>query len=113
MEKTQNTNDHLFTVNYQKKLRNLNKKLRDIEALYNIETKSESQLEKISQKKNTKEQIVVITKEMEAFLVFDKENQLKLKKEQKTNDNSSLMMNIVKATLNKDSLSQHIIDMLK
>jgi hypothetical protein len=50
---------------------------------------------------------------MEAFLVFDKENQLKLKKEQKTNDNSSLMMNIVKATLNKDSLSQHIIDMLK
>jgi hypothetical protein len=55
MEKTQNTNDHLFTVNYQKKLRNLNKKLRDIEALYNIETKSESQLEKISQKKNTKE----------------------------------------------------------
>ena len=68
MQNKDSTSDHPFTVSFQKKIRNLNKKLRDIEALQNQETKTENQLEKISQKKTLKAQVAQMEKDMNAFL---------------------------------------------
>ena len=89
--------EHPYTSQLNKKLRNLKKKVRDIEALQAQEVKTEAQQEKIKQKKQIGSDIKVIEEELKAFLEYDEVHQSALKKMMRKNETAAAVITLFRA----------------